>query len=212
MSCMEGCPYSYFQCCGYFWSPRVSQKLPQGLVSHEMTAYLSVMFLTSFSFKKLWPYYQRDVNQVTLNHTTFYNLVLQIFDAFIPILLNVNLSLNQHSRINFSWTFLTFLLYVQTWMTQLIPAISLWGVIFFQSKKILLLICMVLQFMWKKDFLLHGTADSADSYLCFQLALLHSMSYFFFLYKSPLLLCIIFDSILSNIDKVLSILSIIRTG
>ena len=55
--------------------------------------------------------------------------------------------------------------------------------------------------------------NSADSYLCFQLALLHSMSYFFFLYQSPsLLLCLSFDSILSNIDKVLSILSIIRTG
>ena len=55
--------------------------------------------------------------------------------------------------------------------------------------------------------------NSADSYLCFQLALLHSMSYFFFLYQSPsLLLCTSFDSILSNIDKVLSILSIIRTG
>ena len=27
--------------------------------------------------------------------------------------------------------------------------------------------------------------NSADSYLCFQLALLQSMSYFFFLYQSP---------------------------
>ena len=27
--------------------------------------------------------------------------------------------------------------------------------------------------------------NSADSYLCFQLALLHSVSYFFFLYRSP---------------------------
>ena len=41
-----------------------------------------------------------------------------------------------------------------------------------------------------------------DSYLCFRLALLHSVSYFFFLYGSLLLLCTVFDT---NIDVVLSI-------
>ena len=47
--------------------------------------------------------------------------------------------------------------------------------------------------------------NSADSYLCFRLALLHLVSYFFFLYRSPSLsLCTIFDSISSNIDEVLS--------
>ena len=48
--------------------------------------------------------------------------------------------------------------------------------------------------------------NSADSYLCFQLALLHSVSFFFFLYRPPSSsLCTIFDSISSNIDEVLSI-------
>ena len=48
--------------------------------------------------------------------------------------------------------------------------------------------------------------NSADSYLCFRLALLHSVSYFFFLYQSPSSsLCTVFDSISSNIDQVLSI-------
>ena len=48
--------------------------------------------------------------------------------------------------------------------------------------------------------------NSADSYLCFRLALLHSASYFFFLYRSPSsTLCTVFDSISSNIDEVLSI-------
>ena len=48
--------------------------------------------------------------------------------------------------------------------------------------------------------------NSADSYLCFRQALLHSVSYFFFLYRSPCLsLCTVFDSISSNIDEVLSI-------
>ena len=67
--------------------------------------------------------------------------------------------------------------------------------------------------------------NSADSYLCFRLALLHSVSYFFFLYRSPSsALCTVFYSISSNIDEVLSInpspnvfvletsTSIIRTG
>ena len=43
---------------------------------------------------------------------------------------------------------------------------------------------------------------SADFYLC----LLHSVSYFYFLYRSPSSsLSTVFDSILSNIDEVLSI-------
>ena len=45
--------------------------------------------------------------------------------------------------------------------------------------------------------------NSADSYLCFRLALFHSVSYSFSLYLSPCLsLCTVSDSTLSNIDKV----------
>ena len=44
---------------------------------------------------------------------------------------------------------------------------------------------------------------SADSYLCFRLALLYSASYFFNLYRS--VLCTVFDSISSDIDEALSI-------
>ena len=48
--------------------------------------------------------------------------------------------------------------------------------------------------------------SSIDSYLYFRLALLHSLSYFFFLCRSPSLsLCKVFCSISSNIDQVLSI-------
>ena len=48
--------------------------------------------------------------------------------------------------------------------------------------------------------------NSVDSYLGFRMALLHLVSYFFFLYQSlSLSLCTAFDSILSNIDEVLSI-------
>ena len=49
-------------------------------------------------------------------------------------------------------------------------------------------------------------SNSADSYLCFRLALFHSVFYFFFLYRSPSSsICTIFDSISSDIDEVLSI-------
>ena len=67
---------------------------------------------------------------------------------------------------------------------------------------------MVSQFIWRKDFLLHGIylEKTAASSLCFWLALLHSVSSFFFLYQSPSsALCTVFDSISSNIDEVLSI-------
>ena len=48
--------------------------------------------------------------------------------------------------------------------------------------------------------------NSTDFSLCFRLALLHSLFYFFFLSRSPFSsLCTVFDSILSNIDEVLSI-------
>ena len=48
--------------------------------------------------------------------------------------------------------------------------------------------------------------NSADSYLRFWLALLQSVSYFFFLNQSPSSsLCTVFDSISSNTDEVLSI-------
>ena len=46
--------------------------------------------------------------------------------------------------------------------------------------------------------------NSADSYLCSRLAVLHSVSYFFFLYRSPSSsLCSVFDFISSNIQEVL---------
>ena len=48
--------------------------------------------------------------------------------------------------------------------------------------------------------------NSADSYLCFRLALLHSVSYVFLLYRSPSsALCTVFNSISSNTDEGLSI-------
>ena len=72
-----------------------------------------------FKLNELWPY-EKHVNQIIFNRTTLWSLALQIFEAFVLILLTVDLSLSQ--------TLLTFLLCMrQTWRTQLILAISLWG-------------------------------------------------------------------------------------
>ena len=112
-----------------------SQKLLQGLASHQLTAYLPVfnLFLTRWIMTILSKGYKPDNFEP---HTSL-KLSFTNFEALVPILLNVNLSLNQ--------TLLTFLLYVrQTWMTQLILVISLWGVIFLASKRILLLICILI--------------------------------------------------------------------
>ena len=53
-SCMEVHPYSYFQWCGYFWGPWVS------------------FVTTNYGHKlnEFWPYYQKDVNQITLKNKT----------------------------------------------------------------------------------------------------------------------------------------------
>ena len=54
-----------------------------------------------------------------------------------------------------------------------------------------------------RDFSLE---NSADSHLCFRMALLHSVSYFFFLYQLPSSsLCMVLYSISSKKDEVLSI-------
>ena len=62
-----------------------SQKLLQWLVSQELTAYLSIF--NQFKLHEFWRYYQKHVNQTILNRTTLWNLALQIFEAFVRILL-----------------------------------------------------------------------------------------------------------------------------
>ena len=54
---------------------------------------------------------------------------------------------------------------------------------------------------------MHETSleNFADSYIFYRLALLYSVSYFCFFYRSPSCLCTVFDFISSNIDYVLSI-------
>ena len=98
----------------------------------------------------------------------------------------------------------------QTWMAQLILAISLCGMSLFILK------VFYYSYAWfcslsegRTSFFctrLFNRKLSVNSYFCFQLALLHSVSYFFSLYQSPSLpSCKVSDAISSNIDEVLLI-------
>ena len=98
-----------------------SQKLLQGLVSHELAAYLSVfnLFLTEWIMailsKQCKPDSFEPHNFLKLSFRNFLGLHSNFVEC--ESFLESNL--------------LTFLLYArQTWMTQLILAISLWWVIF----------------------------------------------------------------------------------
>ena len=86
-----------------------------------------------------------------------------------------------------------------------------------KNAEILLVPCRawkwVYSYVWSCSLCERGTffstdlslENSADSY-CFRLALLHSVSDFFFLYRSPSSsLCTVFDSISSSTDELLSI-------
>ena len=75
MSHMKVSLYSYFQLCRYFQDPWVSfvtangfSVRVQGLVSHELTAYLSDFDLLLNPRK--WVNYQKYINGTTLNYTT----------------------------------------------------------------------------------------------------------------------------------------------
>ena len=134
----------------------------------------------------------------------FYYIDLRIFAVFVQVLLNKNLSLIQNSP--------DILALCETSLDDSINSGD------FSLRGYLPLI--------RKDSIthMHGFAvyvkeglsfargvflkNSAYSYLCFQLALLHSASYFVFLYRSPSSsLCTVVDVISYNIDDVLSVSS-----
>ena len=176
-----------------------SQKLLQGLVCHELTAYLSIFNL--FKLSELWPYYQRHVNQIILNHITlklsFTNIwghhpnfvdwesFLELNSPDILALFETNLD-DSIDFVNFS-------------VRGYLPLI--WNDSSTHMHGLTVYVKEGLPFAWELSL-----ENSADTDLCFWLALNHSVSYFFFLYRSSSSsLCMVFDSILSNIDEVLSI-------
>ena len=60
---VPGCHLLWKMCSQWGW-----QKLLQGLVSHELIAYLSIF--NQFICNELWPYYQKHANQIILNRAS----------------------------------------------------------------------------------------------------------------------------------------------
>ena len=176
--------------CHLLWqtsSQRGSQKLLQGLASHELTAYLSVidLFLThETAILSKGPIEWH--NSLNLSFTNIRGLRLSFAEceSFLEsnapdILVVCEKSFDDSiNSCNFS-------------VRSYLPLIRKDSVTHMHGLAV---------FLWKY------LEKSVDSYICFWLALLYSVSYFFFLYRSSsLTLRTVFNNISFNIDEVLSI-------
>ena len=182
------------------WVLSVVHKLPQELLYHELTAFLSVfnLFLTQWTMAILSKgckpdYFELNIS-LKLSFTNIWGLCLNFVEceSFLgwdspDILVLCETDLNYSiDTDNFSVT--GYLPLIRKDSTNHMHGLAVY------VKEAL---------PFARDLSLE---NSADSYLCFRLALLHSVSYFFFLYRSPSSsLCTVFYSISSNIHEVLSI-------
>ena len=174
-----------------------SQKLLQGLVSHKLTAYLSVfnVLLTQWVMTILWKRCKPDNfephTSLKLSFTNVWGLrsnfvecesFLESNSPEILALCETNLD------DSFDSGNLSVKVYFPLILKDSIAHIHSFAVYVKEGLP------------FAHDLSLE---NSADSYLCFWLALLHSVSYVFFLYQSPpFMLCTDFYSISSNIDEV----------
>ena len=173
-----------------------SQKLLQGLVSHELTAYLSVFdkFLTQWIMAILSKGCKPDIfephNSLKLSSTNIWTLRSNFLECEsfpesnsrdMPALCETNFNDSIDSGNFFVRCYLPFI--QKSFVTQM------HGFAVYAKEKLSL----------TRDWPLE---NSVGSYLCFRLALLYPVSYFFFLYGSlSSFLCTVFDSISSNIDE-----------
>ena len=142
-----------------------------------------------------WPYHQKNVNQITLNHTTLWNIALPIFEVFFQILLECESFLESNSwHFCFIWEKLGWL----NWSCNFSAGLSS-----FNPKE---LCC---SYPWSSS-LCEGRASICTvlisrkicRFLLMFLTGFSSVSYFFFLYRSSSLsLCTVFDAIWSKIDE-----------
>ena len=153
-----------------------------GSTTHSLPFYV----FSKFKLNELWPCYQKHVSQI-------------IFEALIWIL----------------WIFPSIKLYWNSCSVWDKPGWLNWfgqflceGLSSFNPKRLYYSYAWSCSLYERRTSFCTGLSleNSGDSYLCFRLALLHSISYFFSLYRSPSSsLCMVFDSISSNVDEVLSI-------
>ena len=139
-----------------------------------------------------------------MNHINLWNLALQIIEALIIILLNVNPWIIPWIKLSWSscsrWDKRGWLKWFRQFLYEELSSFNL------KKDSITHMHGLALYLKERLPFAREiSLKNSVDCYLCFWLALLHSVSYFFFLFWSPSLLCTVFDSTSSNIDEVLSI-------
>ena len=169
-----------------------SQKLLQGLVSHELTAYLSVfnLFLTQWIMailsKGCKPHNLEPHKSLNLSFTNILGHHFQF--CWMWIFPWIRLSWHSCSM----WDNLEWLNWFWQFLFEGLSSFNLkrfnYSYVWSYSLK------ERLPFAWDLSL-----ENPMDSILCFRLLLLHSVSHFFFLYQSPsLLLCTIFDSVSSN--------------
>ena len=158
------------------------------------------LVLTYPQRNELWPYYQKDVNQITLNHTTLSNFPFSNIQGLRSNFFECESFLESNST--------DILALCETNLNDSIDSnhSSVRGYLPFIRKDssthihgLTVHVNEGFPFAW--DLSLENSADS-----CFRLAFLHSVSYFFFIYRSAFSsLCTVFDSVSSNIDEVISI-------
>ena len=176
---MEVCPSRYLWWRGYFWCPWVSfvmadkfsvrvTKITSG-IGIEWTHILPFWLSPLFNSMK-WQYYQKDVNQINLNHTTLWNLVLQYSRSSFNFCGMWIFPWINHSRHSCSmWDKHDDLIDSENFSVKgYLPLIQKDSVIHMYG----------LQFMWRKGSLLHEIENYADSYWCFQQRAVWRMNYF----------------------------------
>ena len=188
-------------------------------MSHELTVYFSILNL--FKLNELSPYYQKHVNQIILAPNSPKLIFTNIW-GLRAISVDCESFLESNSP--------GILSLCETNLDDSIDSgnLSVRGYLpLIQKDSSTHIHCLAVYAKEGLPFAQNWSLEnSANSYLCFWLALLHSGSCFFFLDQSPYSsLWMVFDSISSNIDEVLLInpsavffclwrllTSIIRTG
>ena len=199
----SGIDISEARVCHLLWqrsSQWGSQKLPQELVSHELTAYLSAFnlflsqWIVAISSKECKPDNFEPHNSLNFSFTNISGLhsnfvechsFLESNSPYILAPCETNLDDSTDSGNFFVRGYLP--------LIQKDSVTQMHGLAVYVKEGL----------PFAQDLSLE---KFEDSHLCFRLALLYSVSYFFFLCGSPsLLLCSVFDSISSNTDEVLLI-------
>ena len=133
-----------------------------------------------------WSCYQKDKNQITLNHATLQNLALSIFNVFIKVLLNIESFLESNSQ-----------LMIALCETNLDDSIDSGNYSYAWC-------CSLCE--ERTSFCMGVISRKTCRSLRFLIPLLHSVSSLFLFFLSPSLsLSTGFDATLSNIDDLIFI-------